>query len=103
MTADQREILRIQEKWSEVRLLSREEAKSTLEGDWLDAYNRFHEKYDNDMTQMMEIAEKLQKMIEPPKVAKKSEGQRKRDRYAKVVAREAARAAAAAAAAPKAK
>jgi hypothetical protein len=88
-------IAEIQEKWSEIRLMDREEAQKTLEGEWLEAYNRFYEKYDDDMTRMTEIAEKVQKMIEPPKVQKKTKGQKRRDAYAKVVAREQARAAAA--------
>ena len=74
--------------------MDREEAQNTLEGEWLEAYNRFYEKYDDDMVRMTEIAEKVQKMIEPPKVEKKTKGQKRRDAYAKVVAREAARAAA---------
>lgn len=72
--------------------MDREEAEKTLEGEWLEAYNRFFEKYDDDMTRMTEIAEGVQKLIEPPKVSKKTKGQRKRDLYAKVLARQAARA-----------
>ncbi|CAJ1966918.1 unnamed protein product [Cylindrotheca closterium] len=82
MTDDRKEILEIQKKWNEIRLLDREEASKTLDGEWLEAYNRFYEKYDDDMTRMTEIVEKLEKMIEPPKVAKKTKGQRKRDAYA---------------------
>jgi hypothetical protein len=64
-----------------------------LEPEWKEAYNRFFEKYDSDMQKMTDIATKLEKMIEPPKVEKKTKGQRKRDAWAKVQAREAARAA----------
>lgn len=92
MTADQLEIKKIAEKWTDIRLLSRDEAKAQLDGEWLEAYNRFYEKYDKDMDYMQEIADKLQTMIEPPKVQKKSKGQKKRDAWAKVQAREAARA-----------
>lgn len=74
--------------------MDREEAEKSLEGEWLEAYNRFFEKYDDDMTRMTEIAEKVQKMIEPPTAPKKTKGQRKRDLYAKHLARAAARAAA---------
>lgn len=94
MTTDQLKIKDIQEKWAEIRLMDREEAEKTLEGEWLEAYNRFFEKYDDDMTRMTEIAEKVQKMIEPAQAEKKTKGQRKRDLYAKTLAREAARAAA---------
>mmetsp|Transcript_707 Transcript_707/g.1701 ORF Transcript_707/g.1701 Transcript_707/m.1701 type:complete len:132 (+) Transcript_707:147-542(+) len=87
MTPDQLEILRIQRKWSEVRQLSREEAEKTLDEEWLAAYNRFFEKYDDDMTRMQEIADKLGPMLEPPKVAKKSKGQKRRDAIARELAR----------------
>ena len=92
MTADALEIRKIQKKWTEIRHMDREEAQKELDGEWLEAYNRFYEKYDDDMTRMTEIAEKLETMIEPPKVEKKSKGQKRRDAYAKVLAREAARA-----------
>lgn len=90
MSSDQLEIKKIQEKWNEIRHLDREEAQKTLEGEWLEAYNNFYEKYDDDMTRMTEIAEKVQKMIEPPKVEKKTKGQKRRDAYARKLAREAA-------------
>lgn len=95
MTPDQLEIKKITDKWTEVRHLSREEAEAQLEGEWLEAYNRFYTKYDEDMEKMTEISKMMQKAIEPPKVAKKSKGQKKRDKWAKIQAREAARAAAA--------
>lgn len=90
MSSDQLEIKKIQDKWNEIRHLDREEAQKTLEGEWLEAYNNFYEKYDDDMTRMTEIAEKVQKMIEPPKVEKKTKGQKRRDAYARKLAREAA-------------
>ena len=92
MSENQKEILQIQKKWSEVRHLTREEAASQLEGDWLEAHTRFYDKYDADMTRMTEITQILQKAIEPPKVEKKTEGQKRRDKWARVQAREAARA-----------
>lgn len=90
MNADQLEIRKAVETWRTARLLSREEADSQLEGEWLEAYNRFHEKYDADMELMLEIKEKVGRMIEPPKVEKKSIKQRKRDKWAKIQEREAA-------------
>jgi len=51
--------------------------------EWKEAHIRFHEKYNSDMEKMQEIAVKLQKLIEPPKVEKKTKGQRKRDAFAK--------------------
>lgn len=94
MTPDMKKMMEIREKWSTVRHLSREEAQEQLDEEWLAAYNRFFERYDKDMVKMTEISQKLQTMIEPPKVQRKTNGQRKRDAWAKVQAREAARAAA---------
>ena len=90
--SETKEIESIQKKWNEVRLMSKEEA-ANLEPEWKEAYDRFYEKYDSDLEKMMEITDKLQKMIEPPRVQKKTKGQRKRDAWAKVQEREAARAA----------
>ena len=92
LSEEQQEIKKIQEKWNEVKFMDADQAAS-LEPEWKEAYDRFYEKYDSDMVKMTEIAEKLEKMIEPPKVEKKTKGQRKRDAWAKVQAREAARAA----------
>jgi hypothetical protein len=90
-TADQVEIYKIGEKWSEVRMLSREEADK-LEPEWLEAYNRYFAKYDEDMAiKMAVVATKIQKMIEPPKRQPKTDGQRRRDKYAKLLARQEAR------------
>lgn len=73
--------------------MSREEAKS-LEPEWLEAHTRFFDKYDDDMTRMQEYAGNVQKALEPPKVQRKSLKQKKRDAYARKVAREEAIAAA---------
>lgn len=93
MSETQLEIKQISDKWAEVRLLSREEAEATLDEKWLEAYNRFFEKYEDDMTRMTEYAERIIKSIEPPKIQKKSKGQVRRDKWAKIQAREAYRAA----------
>jgi len=87
MTEDQKKIADIQQKWNGIRLLDRETAQKELEGEWLEAYNRFYDKYTEDMDRAIEYAGKLEKMIEPPKVSKKTKGQRKRDAYARVLAR----------------
>lgn len=92
MSADQLEIKRLSDKWSEVRILSKDET-ADLDADWKEAYNRYFEKYHKDMDYMQELASKVEKMIEPPKVAKKTKGQKRRDAWAIVQAREAARAA----------
>eukprot|EP00545_Synedropsis_sp_CCMP1620_P014893 CAMPEP_0119010132 /NCGR_PEP_ID=MMETSP1176-20130426/4810_1 /TAXON_ID=265551 /ORGANISM="Synedropsis recta cf, Strain CCMP1620" /LENGTH=135 /DNA_ID=CAMNT_0006962745 /DNA_START=46 /DNA_END=453 /DNA_ORIENTATION=+ len=93
MDEKQLEIKKVVDTWRTARLLTREEADAQLEGEWLEAYNRFHEKYDADMELMLEIKEKVARMIEPPVVAKKGNKQRKRDKFAKSQAREAAAAA----------
>jgi len=94
MTADQLEIQKIVNKWREIRFLTREEADAQLDGEWLEAYNRWHEKYEEDMELMMEIKEKVGLLIEPPKVSKKGLKQKKREKWARAqerMAREAAR------------
>lgn len=92
----QREVMKIAETWHHARFLSREEAVATLEPKWLEAYNRYFTKYDDDMTRMAEIAQKVAIMIEPPRVQKKTKGQARRDKWAKLQARTASRAAVAA-------
>ena len=87
MTSGQKEIKDVQDKWNEVRMLDRETAQKELSGEWLEAYNRYFQKYDEDMGRMVDYTKRLEKMIEPPKVAKKTKGQRKRDAYARVLAR----------------
>lgn len=83
----QKEIKGIQTKWNEIRLLSREEAKEQLDGEWLEAHTRFNDLYDSDMERMEEIVTKLEKQIEQPRVQKKTKGQRRRDAFARKQAR----------------
>merc|ERR1719413_68504 len=83
MSDTQLEIKGIQSKWSEVRHLTRDEAKEQLDGEWLEAHTRFYDQYDSDMERMEEIVTKLEKQIEPPRVAKKTKGQKRRDRLAR--------------------
>ena len=90
MTSEQLEISKVATKWAEIRHLSADEIE---EPEWKEAHARFYEKYHSDMTSMVELASKIKKMIEPVKIEKKTNGQRKRDAYAKVVARQEARAA----------
>ena len=89
MTADQKKMTEIAQKWKEVRMMSVDEVEDP---EWKEAHIRFYEKYNSDMEKMQEIAVKVQKLIEPPKVEKKTKGQRKRDAFAKKQARAAARA-----------
>jgi hypothetical protein len=97
MTPDQLEIQRISETWNQVRLMTDEEldqaiAAGSVEAKWKESLQRYNEKYQKDMEHMLQITDKVQKMIEPPKVAKKTKGQKKRDKWAIVQAREQARA-----------
>lgn len=91
MDADQLEIVKITARWNQVRLMSKDET-ATLEPEWKEAYTRFYEKYDRDMAMMEEIAMKIQKMIEPPKIQAKTKGQRRRDAWGRKQATAAARA-----------
>ncbi|VEU41315.1 unnamed protein product [Pseudo-nitzschia multistriata] len=90
MSDAQKEIAGIQTKWNEVRHLTREEAKAQLDGEWLEAHTRFYDQYDDDMERMIEILTKLEKQIEPPRVEKKTKGQKRRDAFARKQARAAA-------------
>jgi len=87
LSEKQKEIKGIQKKWTEIRHLSREEAKSQLDGEWLEAHTRFFDQYDSDMERMDEIVTKLEKQIEPPRVEKKTKGQKRRDTLARRMAR----------------
>jgi hypothetical protein len=93
MSATQLEINDISNKWASIRHLSREEVEAAnLEPEWLAAYNKFHTEYDEDLARMMEVAERLQKVIERPQIQKKTLGQKRRDRWEVESKRVAARA-----------
>jgi hypothetical protein len=95
MSPAQKEIASIQARWNVVRHMSKEEVDAmddTTDGEWKAAYYRYFERYHKDMEKMTEIATKLQAMIEPPRIQKKSKSQRKRDKWNKIVARTNARA-----------
>mmetsp|Transcript_18606 Transcript_18606/g.38330 ORF Transcript_18606/g.38330 Transcript_18606/m.38330 type:complete len:119 (-) Transcript_18606:95-451(-) len=81
------EIKDIKEKWTEVRRLTREEAKEQLDGEWLEAHTRFFDQYDSDMERMEEIVTKLEKQIEQPRIQKKTKGQKRRDAFARKIER----------------
>jgi hypothetical protein len=87
MTPDQLKIRAMVEKWREVRLYDREQAEAELDAEWLTAYNKFHDDYQQSMARMLEIKEKLGPVIEPPKIQKKGKKQRKRDLFALKTAR----------------
>ena len=70
--------------------MDRSDVEALDDPKWLEEYEKFYNKYNEDMDKMTNIVEKIQKQIEPPKVEKKTKGQRKRDKWAKVQARAAA-------------
>jgi hypothetical protein len=90
MTADQLKIRDIVDKWRVVRLMDRTHAEAELDEEWMAAYNKYHEAYQQQIERMVEIKEKVAVMIEPPKIEKKGKKQRKRDMFARKQAREAA-------------
>jgi hypothetical protein len=90
MTADQLKIRDIVDKWRVVRLMDRAQAEAELDEEWMTAYNKYHEAYQQQIERMMEIKEKVAVMIEPPKIEKKGKKQRKRDMFARKQTREAA-------------
>lgn len=86
MSADAKKIREIQEKWNEIRLYDRATAEAKLEGEWLEAYNKFFQQYGDDMQRMEEIVENLKSYLEPVRVQKKSKGQKRRDKLARKMA-----------------
>mmetsp|Transcript_11249 Transcript_11249/g.21042 ORF Transcript_11249/g.21042 Transcript_11249/m.21042 type:complete len:140 (+) Transcript_11249:131-550(+) len=82
------------DRWFEIRTLSKEEAEAQLSGEELEAHKRYYAELDEDMAKLQDIAKLMLKSLEPPTVKPKGKKQRKRDRWAKVQQREAAKAAA---------
>mmetsp|Transcript_24187 Transcript_24187/g.27566 ORF Transcript_24187/g.27566 Transcript_24187/m.27566 type:complete len:144 (-) Transcript_24187:73-504(-) len=83
MTADHLEIKRQCDQWNAIRHYSREEAAEKLDGELLEAYNRYYKKYDEDMEWMVALSEKLNKIMFPPQVPKKGKKQKKREKFAR--------------------
>lgn len=72
--------------------MSAEEAEANLSGEELETYKRYYAETREGVLKMQELAKLMMKDVEPPRIAPKTKGQRKRDKWAKVQAREAARA-----------
>jgi hypothetical protein len=81
------------ERWFEIRTLSKEEAEAQLSGEELEAHKRYTAELEESMDKLQDIAKLMLKSLEPPTVKPKGKKQRKRDKWAKVQQREAARAA----------
>jgi 5-bromo-4-chloroindolyl phosphate hydrolysis protein len=79
------ELIKIEEyrtNWNRIRHLTPEEIKDEPQ-EYQDAHKRFYDRVDSDMVRMMEIATKLEKLLEPSQPPKKTKGQRKRDKWAR--------------------
>jgi hypothetical protein len=74
--------------------MTAEEADSQLEGEEREAYHEYHQEVREGVLKMQELAALMMKDVEPPRIKPKTKGQRKRDKWARVQAREAAKAAA---------
>ena len=70
--------------------MSQEEANAQLQGEELEAYNRYYAEVREGVLKMEELANLMMKNVEPPRIAPKTKGQRKRDKWARVQARAAA-------------
>eukprot|EP01083_Nonionella_stella_P222378 793626_1 len=70
------------ERWSEIRLLSDEEAEAQLSGDELESYKGYHAEAKEGIDKLKGVAEMMLKSLEPPRVEPKSKKQRKRDKWA---------------------
>jgi hypothetical protein len=93
-SADQKEIVRMCDRWAEIRIYSDEEAKEKLSGEELEVYEAYHAKKIASVTKMTEIVNMMMKNVDPPRIKPKGKAQRKRDKWAATVAREALKAAA---------
>jgi hypothetical protein len=86
LSPEARQIREIQAKWSEIRHYDRATADAKLEGEWLEAYNRYYQQYHDDMKRMEEIVQNLKGYWDPPRIQKKSKGQKRRDALARKMA-----------------
>lgn len=71
------------ERWTEIRVLSQEEADAQLSGEELEAYNRYHAEIREGVAKLEDIAKLMLKSLEPPTVKPKGKKQRKRDKWAR--------------------
>jgi hypothetical protein len=81
-------------RWGEIRAMSADEAAANLAGEELEAYNNYYAEVREGVLKMQELAGLMMKDVDPPRIAPKTKGQRKRDKWALVQRRAAAKAAA---------
>ena len=81
-------------RWGEIRAMTKEEASANLSGEQLETYNNYYTEVRDGVLQMQELAQLMMKdVLKADGIQPKTKGQRKRDKWAKVQARETARAA----------
>ena len=72
--------------------MTKEEASANLSGEELETYNNYYTEVRDGVLQMQELAQLMMKdVLKADGIQPKTKGQRKRDKWAKVQAREAAR------------
>jgi hypothetical protein len=75
--------------------MTKDDAAANLSGEELEAYNRYYDEVREGVLQMKELAEMMNKDVSKiDGIEPKTKGQRKRDAWARIQAREAANAAA---------
>merc|ERR1711862_1088271 len=82
------------QRWKEIRFLSDEEAEATLSSEELEGYKAHHQRVKDDIEKAIELAKMMCDAIESTGVKPKTKGQKRRDKWARVQEREAAKAAA---------
>jgi len=84
-------------RWGEIRAMSKEEAAANLSTEDLETYTNYYAEVREGVLKMQELAKLMMQDVDKAKgIAPKTNGQRKRDKWARVQARAAANAAAAA-------
>lgn len=63
--------------------MSQEEADAQLQGEELEAYNRYYKEMREGVLKMEELVKIMMKDVEPPRIAPKTKKQRKADKWAK--------------------
>jgi hypothetical protein len=82
MTDDLLKIEEYRSNWNRIRHLTAEEiTDEPIE--YQEAHKRFYDRLHADMDHMLQIAVKLEKLIEPKQLKKKSKSQRNRDKWAR--------------------
>ncbi len=82
-------------RWGEIRSMTKEEAAAKLSPEDLETYTNYYAEVRDGVLKMQELAKLMMQDVDKAKgIAPKTNGQRKRDKWARVQARAAANAAA---------